>query len=137
MYLIDTVALSELRKRERDPGMVRWLRDKSADSLFLSVVTIGEIERGIFRQRKVNPVFAEALGAWLDRTVDIYGDRILPVDTTVARRWGRLSGRIGHDGVDLLIAATALEHGFTVITRNIRQFVPTGVPVENPFENLG
>ncbi len=75
MYLIDTVALSELRKRERDPGMVRWLRNKSADSLFLSVVTIGEIEWGIFRQTRVNPVFAEALGAWLDRTVDIYGDR--------------------------------------------------------------
>lgn len=137
MYLIDTVALSELRKRERDPGMVRWLRDKSADSLFLSAVTIGEIERGIFRQRRMNPVFAEALGAWLDRTVDIYGDRILPVDTTVARRWGRLSARIGHGGADLLIAATALEHGFTVITRNVRHFVPTGVPVENPFENLG
>ena len=137
MYLIDTVALSELRKRERDPGMVRWLRNKSADSLFLSVVTIGEIEWGIFRQTRANPVFAEALGAWLDRTVDIYGDRILPVDTTVARRWGRLSTRIGHGGADLLIAATALEYGFTVITRNVRHFVPTGAAVENPFLNPG
>src|SRR5260370_37071086 len=135
MYLIDTVALSELRSRERVPRMVSWLRNMRADSLFLSVVTIGEIERGIFRQRRVNPVFAEALGAWLDRTVDIYGDRILPVDTTVARRWGRLSARIGHGGADLLIAATALEHGFTVITRNVRHFVPTGAAVANPFEN--
>jgi predicted nucleic acid-binding protein len=85
----------------------------------------------------MNPVFAEALTAWLDRTVDIYGDRILSVDTPVARRWGRLSARIGHGGADLLVAATALEHGFTVITRNVRHFVPTGVPVKNPFENLG
>src|SRR5260370_35037098 len=115
MYLIDTVALSELRKRERDPRMVRWLRNKRADSLFLSVVTIGEIERGIFRQRRVNPVFAEALGAWLDRTVDIYGDRILPVDTTVARRGGRLRARIGHRGAELLITATALRPRFSVI----------------------
>jgi toxin FitB len=135
MYLIDTVVLSELRKRDRDRGIVRWLNGKREEALFLSVVTIGEIERGIFRQRRINPAFAEVLGAWLDRTVQIYGDRILPVETTVARRWGRLSARIGHGGADLLIAATALEHGLTVITRNIRHFVQTGVAVENPFEN--
>ena len=135
MYLIDTVVLSELRKRERHAGIVRWLHDKAVDALFLSAITIGEIERGVLRQQVKNPVFAEALRAWLDRTVETYRDRIVPVDTRVARRWGRLSARIGHGGADLLIAATALENGLTVVTRNVRHFLPTGVPVEDPFQD--
>jgi len=137
MYLIDTVVLSELRKCERHAGVVQWLRSKAVDALFLSAITIGEIERGVLRQRAKNAVFAEALGAWLDRTVETYADRILPVDTLVARRWGRLSTRIGHGGADLLIAATALEYGLTVVTRNVRHFLPTGVPVEDPFQDPG
>jgi len=137
MYLIDTVVLSELRKCERHAGVVQWLRSKAVDALFLSAITIGEIERGVLRQRAKNAVFAEALGAWLDRTVETYADRILPVDTPVARRWGRLSARIGHGGADLLIAATALEYGLTVVTRNVRHFLPTGVPVEDPFQDPG
>jgi predicted nucleic acid-binding protein len=137
MYLIDTVVLSELRKRERHAGVVQWLRSKAVDALFLSAITIGEMERGVLRQRAKNAVFAEALGAWLDRTVETYADRILPVDTLVARRWGRLSARIGHGGADLLIAATALEYGLTVVTRNVRHFLPTGVPVEDPFQDPG
>lgn len=133
MYLIDTIVLSELRKRDRHPGVLRWLRGKAEEALFLSAVTIGEIERGMARQRVRNPVFAEALGSWLDRTVEIYAERILAVDPTVARRWGRLAARIGHGGADLLIAATALEHGLTVVTGNVRHFAPTGVLVEDPF----
>jgi predicted nucleic acid-binding protein len=133
MYLLDTVILSEMRKRRRHAGVVRWLRGKSQDTLFVSAVTIGEIERGIDRQRAQNPVFAEALGSWLDRLIDLYDDRILPVDVAVARCWGRLSARIGHGGADLLIAATALEHGFIVATRNVRDFQPTGVSFENPY----
>lgn len=127
------MVLSELRKPDRHPGVVGWLRDKPAGELFLSVVTIGEIERGIVRQRGRDAAFAEALETWLDRTIIIHGDRILPVDSAVARRWGALSGRIGHDGADLLIAATALEHGLTVVTRNVRHFEPTGVAVFDPF----
>ncbi|CDK97894.1 putative plasmid stability protein stbB [Magnetospirillum gryphiswaldense MSR-1 v2] len=134
MFLLDTVVLSELRKRDRSPNVVRWLTDKAADDIFLSSVTIGEIERGIVRQRVKDPAFAEALESWLDRTIQIYGDRILPVDTQIARRWGSLSARIGNDGADLLIAATALEHGLTVVTRNIRHFEPTGVALIDPFE---
>lgn len=133
MYLLDTVVLSELRKRDRHPGVVRWLLEKPAEQLFLSVVTIGEIERGIVRQRARDAAFAEALAAWLDRTVQIYADRILPIDTRIARRWGALSGRIGHDGADLLIAATALEHGLAVVSRNIRHFEGTGATVIDPF----
>jgi toxin FitB len=135
MYLIDTMVLSEMRKRRRHPGVVRWLRGRTGDALFLSAVTVGEIERGIERRRLDNPVFAEALGSWLDRTINLYADRILPVTTAIARRWGRLSARIGHGGADLLIAATALEHELTVVTRDIRHFAPTGAAVENPFKD--
>jgi hypothetical protein len=134
MFLLDTVVLSELRKRDRNPNVVRWLTGTSAKDVFLSAVTVGEIERGIVRQRAKDPAFAEALESWLDRTIQIYVDRILPVDTRIARRWGSLSARIGNDRADLLIAATALEHGLTVVTRNIRHFEPTGVTFIDPFE---
>ena len=135
MYLIDTVVFSELFKRRRHLGFLRWLSDKPEDLLFLSTITIGEIERGVEGQRSRDPPFADALSAWLNRSVASYDDRILPVTTAIARRWGRLSARIGHDGVDLLIAATALEHGLTVATRNIRHFLPTGAAVEDPFQS--
>lgn len=134
MYLLDTVAISELFKRRPHPGFVHWLSDKSEDLLFLSTVTIGEMERGIERQRGRQPAFAEALSAWLERGIGTYADRVLPVTTVVARRWGRLSGRLGRDDADLLIAATALEHGLTVVTRNVRHFTSTGAAIENPFE---
>jgi predicted nucleic acid-binding protein len=126
MYLLDTVAFSELFRRRPHPGFVRWLSDKSEDLLFLSVVTIGEVEKGIERQRQREPIFAEALLAWLERSVGTYADRIL-------RRWGKLGGRLGRDDIDVLIAATALEHELIVATRNVRHFAPTGVAVENPF----
>jgi len=134
-YLLDTGVLSEMRKRQGDPNVLRWMRGTCPESLFVSTVTIGEIERGIESQRRRNPIFADALGSWLDQMIGIYEDRILPIDVAVARRWGRLTARLGHPGIDLLIAATALEHGLTAATRNVRHFAPTGVAVENPFES--
>jgi len=134
-YLLDTVVLSEMRKRQRDPNVLQWLHDKAPELLFVSAVTIGEIERGVEGQRRRNPVFAEALGSWVEQLIAVYEERILPVDIAVARRWGRLTSRLGHASADLLIAATALVHGLTVATRNVRDFAPAGVATENPFEN--
>ena len=133
MYLLDTDVLSALRRRERDPAVARWLEAQRTTDLYLSVVTVGEVERGIERQRRRDPAFAEALAGWLDRVLAWYGDRVLGVDLPTARRWGQLSGALGHEGADLLIAATALEHGLTVVTGNTRHFEPTGVAVLNPF----
>ena len=133
MYLLDTVVFSELYKTRRHPGFVRWLADQDENGFFLSTITLGEIERGIEIQRRRNPPFSAALFGWLERSIEFYGDRILPVTTDIARRWGVLTARIGHTSADLLIAATALEHGLTVATRNVRHFVPTGVATENPF----
>ena len=133
MFLIDTDVLSALRRRDRHPELVRWLQAQRTADLYLSAVTVGEIERGIARQQRRDPSFARELSLWLDRVLAWYGDRILGVDVPTARRWGRLSGDLGHDRADLIIAATALEHGLTVVTRNLKHFEPTGVPVFNPF----
>ena len=88
MYLLDTVVLSELRRRERNPGVVNWLASQRSSELFLSVVTIGEIERGILLQQTKNAPFASTLAEWLETILHRYADRILDIDTAVARRWG-------------------------------------------------
>lgn len=111
--------------------MVR--RARTSD-LFVSVISIGEIERGVARCRATDPGFAAVLAAWLDKVLLLYGDRILPLDLQAARRWGLLSADIGNESADLLIAATALEHGLTVVTRNVSDFEPTGVAMLNPFD---
>ena len=134
MFLLDTVALSELRKKERNPGLVRWIKNKQNIQLFISVVTIGEIERGVWLQKNKNAAFAAKLNDWLSQLLLLHKDRILPVTTSIAMRWGRLSALAGHAGADVLIAATALEHGLTVVTRNERHFAPTEVPCVNPWE---
>jgi len=135
VFLIDTMVLSELRRRQRDPGVVAWIGAQRQEDCFLSVVSIGEIERGIARQRSADPAFAQQLAAWLDQLLRLYEQRLLPVDLATARRWGQLSAELGHDGADLLIAATALEHGLTVVTRNLRHFQPTGVATLNPWSS--
>jgi predicted nucleic acid-binding protein len=134
MYLLDTDVLSEMRKRKCSPAVAKWFRAVPDSELYLSVVTLAEIERGIERQRKPDPAFAEDLTAWLELTLRAFGDRILPLSVNIARRWGRLAAKIGNAELDLAIAATALEHGLTVVTGNTRHFDPTGVSWLNPFQ---
>jgi len=133
MYLLDTVVLSELRKSRRDAGVTAWIGSVPSTDLYLSAVTIGEVELGIERQRHVNSAFAMELTQWLETVLRAHGERILAFDTGTAKRWGRLAARIGNKSMDLAIAATALEHGLTVVTRNEADFQPTGVLVLNPF----
>ena len=136
MYLLDTVVLSELRRRppRRNPHVVSWLASVSPDELFISAISIGEIERGIAQQRSVEPAFANALAAWLDVVLRNYGERILPLGVDIARRWGKLSAEIGNNGIDLAIAATALEHGRVIATSNVSDFAATGAALRDPFE---
>jgi toxin FitB len=136
MYLLDTVVLSELRKNppRRNPHVVSWLASVPSDDLFISAISIGEIERGIERQRSVDPAFAAALTEWLNVVLRNYAERILPLDVDIARRWGRLSAQIGNNGIDLAIAASALEHGLMIATRNISDFAATGAALLDPFE---
>jgi predicted nucleic acid-binding protein len=135
-FLLDTVVLSELRKARPSHKVVQWIKAQEAGNLFISVVSIGEIERGIARARKSDAVFANELEQWLETLLNLYADRVLPVSATAARLWGRLSAKLGHDGADLLIAATALSHDATVVTRNVKHFAPTGVRVFNPFDHV-
>ena len=116
-------------------GRRRWKRGWRARAdaeLFLSVVTLGEIERGIETQERKDPAFASALRAWLAETETVFADRIVPFGAAEARVWGRFSARLGHTGADLLIAATAEVHRLTVATLNPRDFKPTGVRMEVP-----
>ena len=132
-FLLDTSVISELVKPAPDNHVIEWLKRIDEASLYLSVLTIGEIERGIARQRTIDPGFSATLAAWLDRVLALYGERVLPFELRTARRWGVLSAALGNDSADLMIAATALEHGLTVVTRNLSDFEPTGVAVLDPF----
>ena len=134
MLILDTNVISGLRQPERAPELVTWLARQNDADLYLSVVTLGEIERGIARQDLLDPGFARDLRDWMTRTMQLFADRMLPVDAQSARIWGQLSAQLGHAGADLLIAATALRHDAVVVTRNVSDFLPTGCRVENPFD---
>ena len=133
MFLLDTNVVSAARRADRAPQVAAWLAAQPEDQLFLSVITVGEIARGIRLQEARNPGFAADLTAWLDRTVTLFADRILPFGPADALIWGRLSADLGHAGADLMIAATALAHDAVVVTGNVKDFAPTGVWVFDPF----
>ena len=132
MILLDTVVVSELRKARPNPRVLEWMRGLREADVFLSAVTVGEIERGIRQVRDAE--FALARPRWLEDLLRFYGDRILPITPEIARRWGRLSADLGLAGAGLLRAATAGAHRLTLATRNVRHFTPTGVAVFDPFE---
>lgn len=133
MILLDTVVLSELRKARPNTGVVTYLKNQAADGIFISVLTIGEIEAGIERQRKQNGAFATELEQWLMVMELQFSHCILPVTPAIAKLWGRLCVQTGNKGIDNLIAATALCHNLTVVTRNLKHFKPTGVRAVDPF----
>ena len=135
MYLLDTDVVSELRKRKRDVNVDSVDRARRTGR-FVSLERDGLRDRvlGIERRRRDDPAFAQDLANWLDTTLRLYGERILPLTINIARRWGRLAAQIGNRNLDLAIAATAFEHGLAVATRNVAHYEMTGVGVVNPFE---
>ena len=135
-YLLDTNVVSETRKRRRDPGVTAWLVAAPAESLYLSALTVGEIEQGVTRLvRRGDDQQALTLEAWLDDLVERFDGRILPVTSDVARKWGRADTARPVPVVDGLIAATASAHGMTLVTRNIKDFARDDIRVLNPFAN--
>ena len=136
MILIDTVVLSELRKARPNAGVLAYLRS-APDAIFLSVISLGEIEAGVEKQRSKAPEFAAELSEWLTQTELQFAQNILPVTPAIAKLWGRLCVQTGNKGIDYLIAATALCHNLAVVTRNVKHFEPTGVRLVNPFIEQG
>jgi predicted nucleic acid-binding protein len=134
-FLLDTVTVSEAGKRNADPSVVAWYKSKIGGELFISVLTIGEIRRGIAQRRRRDPKAADRLEQWLAVQRAFFADRILPVDEAVAECWGKLSPAMTLPVVDGLLAATAIVHGLTVATRNTRDFLLAGVSLVNPWDS--
>ena len=133
MILLDTMVLSELRKARPNARVVAYLKAQTPDTVFISAMTIGEIEAGIQKQRSVAPEFAEELSQWLALMELQFAQSILLVTPAIAKLWGRLCVQSGNKGIDNLIAATALVHNLLVVTRNLKDFEVVGVRVFNPY----
>ena len=132
-YLLDTNVVSEIR-RGRDPSVAAWAGEVVDADLHLSVLTLGEVRKGIERLRGRDPAQAEVFATWLEQLRDHFADRILPIDHRVAEEWGRLNAGRERKTVDSLIAATARIHGLSVVTRNTADFEGCDVPVLNPWQ---
>lgn len=135
-YLIDTNVLSELRRKQPDPNVAAWMQVRPRPSLFLSVLTLGEIRKGL--ERVEDTKRKQALLDWLEVELPHYFvGRLLDIDAATADRWGRLMAQAGRPlpAIDGLLAATALQHDLTLVTRNSKDFVDVGVRLINPWEN--
>jgi len=134
-YLIDTNVISELRKGKRaDPGVVEWFSGLAEEEVFLSVLTLGEIRRGIESIRRRDAAAASALESWLGRISELHRERIVSLDRAIAEEWGRMSVPDPLPVIDGLLAATAKVTGLTLATRNTADVAAAGVSLFNPFE---
>ena len=133
--LVDTNVLSELRKGDRANAHVRtWFEGVSPEEIYLSVLVIGELRRGVETIRRRDAKQAVVLERWLTRITTDHTERFLSIDDRVADRWGRLTAEQPGSVIDTLMAATALVHGLVLVTRNIKDVEWTGVSCVNPFE---
>jgi predicted nucleic acid-binding protein len=133
-FLIDTNVVSELRKGARtDAGVRAWFDEHRADQLWLSVLVVGELRRGVELLRRRDEQAGTRLGEWLDTVTNDFDDRIIPVTTEVCERWALLNVPDPLPVIDGLLAATALERDLVLVTRNTADVEQTGVAVVNPF----
>lgn len=133
-YLVDTNVLSELRSRKPDTNVREWMQARPRQSLYLSVLSLGEIRKGI--EAVADPAFRQTLSDWLEVELPNYFlGRLLGIDASVADRWGRLQARAGRTlpVIDGLLAATALQHDLTLVTRNVKDFAGLGLQLVDPW----
>lgn len=132
-YLLDANVLIETRKKTADPGVMAFLQATDSSALYLSVLTLGELRKGIAIKRRTDLSAARALAGWLEGLEFGFTDRILPIDAAVARLWGDWSGDRPRPVIDTLLAATAAKHALTLVTRNIRDVAGLPLKVRNPW----
>jgi predicted nucleic acid-binding protein len=132
-YLLDTNVVSEIRKPQANPYVRAWFAAVPGERLYLSVLTVGEIRRGIERLRRRDPTQAAVFEAWLASLRQQYADRLLPVTAEIAEEWGRLNVPDPIPTVDGLLAATARVGGLVLVTRNTADLARTGVRLLDPF----
>ena len=133
-YLLDTNVLSELRRKTPNPGVVEWFAQRPASTLYLSVLTLGELRKGV--EGIADASRRTALLDWLEAELPrFFTGRILPVDAQVADRWGRLVAAANRPvpAIDSLLAATAAHHGLSLVMRNVRDFTSLGLEIINPW----
>jgi predicted nucleic acid-binding protein len=133
-YLLDTNVLSEVRRLRGDAGVKRWISSVPTEDLYLSVLTLGEVRRGIGLLSRRDPVQAEVYEAWLVTVLRDYADRVLPVDAEAAEEWGRMNVPNPVSVVDGLMAATAKVRNMTFVTRNTADVARTGARLLNPLD---
>lgn len=135
MYLLDTNVISEIRKKDKcDTQVANWHKDVESSELFLSVLVMGEIRKGVERLRKRDPLQARHLERWLERLQIDFGDQIIGVDARIADEWGRMIATHSVPVIDCYLAASAKVHKLTLVTRNVDDVAELGVDVFNPFE---
>jgi predicted nucleic acid-binding protein len=132
-YLLDSNVVSETRKKKADAGVISFLQAAEASTLYLSVLTLGELRKGVARKKLEDSEAAKRLAVWLDGLEFSFADRILAIDAATARLWGDWSGERPRPVVDTLLAATAVQHGLTLVTRNLRDVRDINVKLVNPW----
>ena len=136
-YLLDTNILSETRKKQANDRVLYFLSTVEPSALFISVLSLGELRKGVALRIRSDANAAKRLGTWVDGLEFSFGDHILGVDAAIARQWGELSAQRSRPVVDTLLAATALIHKLTLVTRNISDVHDLGVKLLDPWRKYG
>jgi predicted nucleic acid-binding protein len=133
-FLVATNVISETRKERPEPNVVAFVQSAPREGLFVSALTIGELRKGATLVARRNRIEGILTHEWIDEVEEAFGDRVLSVNAPIARRWGELAAMRSRPVIDTLLAATAIEHGLTLVTRNTRDLADTGVALMNPWQ---
>lgn len=133
-FLLDTNVLSETRKKVSLPAVGAFVSDTAQSALYISVLTLGELRRGVVKKARTNAAMATSYSVWIDDLEVSFANQILDIDRTIAARWGELSADRSRPVVDTLLAATAVVHNLTLVTRNTADFAGLPVKLLNPWQ---